>query len=99
MASPSNNTPRRCILVILDGLGDHGHAVFGGQTPLQAASTPNLDRLASLGMNGLYHSYLQGVAMPSEIAHFLMFGYDLTDFPGRGYLEAMVKTSPCPPEM
>jgi 2,3-bisphosphoglycerate-independent phosphoglycerate mutase len=27
--------------------------------------------------------------MPSEIAHFLMFGYDLADFPGRGYLEAV----------
>ena len=27
--------------------------------------------------------------MPSEIAHFLMFGYDLVDFPGRGYLEAL----------
>jgi 2,3-bisphosphoglycerate-independent phosphoglycerate mutase len=54
-----------------------------------AASTPNLDRLAALGMNGLYHAYLQGVALPSEMAHFLMFGYDLADFPGRGYLEAV----------
>jgi 2,3-bisphosphoglycerate-independent phosphoglycerate mutase len=89
MASISDTPARRCILVILDGLGDHGHAVFGGQTPLQAACTPNLDRLSALGMNGLYHSYLQGVAMPSEIAHFLMFGYDLADFPGRGYLEAV----------
>ena len=89
MASPTDTLTRRCILVILDGLGDHGHVVWGGQTPLQAASTPNLDRLAALGMNGLYHSYLQGVAMPSEIAHFLMFGYDLSDFPGRGYLEAV----------
>ncbi len=97
MASPSETSPRRCILVILDGLGDHGHAVFGGRTPLQAASTPNLDRLAALGMNGLYHSYLQGVAMPSEIAHFLMFGYDLVDFPGRGYLEAVGENIPLSP--
>jgi 2,3-bisphosphoglycerate-independent phosphoglycerate mutase len=89
MTSTANTSLRRCILVILDGLGDHGHAVFGGLTPLQVASTPNLDQLAALGMNGLYHSYLQGVAMPSEIAHFLMFGYDLSDFPGRGYLEAL----------
>ncbi len=80
---------RRCILVILDGLGDHGHRVLDGRTPLQAAHTPNLDRLAALGMNGLYHAYQQGVALPSEIAHFLMFGYDLADFPGRGYLEAL----------
>ncbi len=79
----------RCILLVLDGLGDKGHACFGGKTPLQAAYTPNLDRLASMGMNGLYHSYLQGTAMPSEIAHFLMFGYELDEFPGRGLLEAM----------
>jgi 2,3-bisphosphoglycerate-independent phosphoglycerate mutase len=79
----------RCILVILDGLGDRGHAIFKGRTPLQAASTPNLDRLAALGMNGIYHSFQQGVAMPSEIAHFLMFGYDLDQFPGRGLIEAL----------
>lgn len=79
----------RCILLILDGLGDHGHAAFGGQTPLQMAATPNLDRLAALGMTGLYHSWLVGAALPSEMAHLLLFGYDLKDFPGRGYLEAL----------
>lgn len=79
----------RCILVILDGLGDKGHACFGSKTPLQVAYTPNLDHLASLGMNGLYHSYLQGTAMSSELAHFLMFGYDINEFPGRGLIEAI----------
>ena len=79
----------RCLLLILDGLGDRGHAAFGGQTPLQMASTPNLDRLAALGMTGLYHPWLLGTALPSEIAHVLLFGYDLADFPGRGYLEAL----------
>ena len=79
----------RCILLILDGLGDKGHACFEGKTPLEVASTPNLDRLASLGMNGLYHSYFQGTAMPSELAHFLMFGYDIHEFPGRGLIEAI----------
>ena len=79
----------RCLLLILDGLGDKGHACFEGKTPLEVASTPNLDHLASLGMNGLYHSYLQGTAMPSELAHFLMFGYDINEFPGRGLIEAI----------
>lgn len=79
----------RCILVILDGLGDRAHALLNGQTPLQAAYTPHLDHLASIGMNGLYHSYLQGISMSSEMAHFLIFGYDFEEFPGRGYLEAM----------
>jgi 2,3-bisphosphoglycerate-independent phosphoglycerate mutase len=84
----------RCILIILDGLGDRGHAAFGGQTPLQMASTPNLDKLAALGMTGLYHPWLLGTALPSEIAHFLLFGYDLEDFPGRGYIEALGENLP-----
>jgi 2,3-bisphosphoglycerate-independent phosphoglycerate mutase len=84
----------RCILLILDGLGDRGHAVLDGQTPLQRARTPNLDRLAALGMTGLYHPWLQGMALPSEIAHFLMFGYDVAGFPGRGYIEALGENIP-----
>mgnify|MGYP005847948069 FL=1 len=84
----------RCILLILDGLGDRGHAGFGGQTPLQMAATPNLDRLAALGMTGLYHPWWLGTALPSEMAHFSLFGYDLEDFPGRGYIEALGENLP-----
>ncbi len=79
----------RCILVILDGLGDRAHDALGGRTPLQAAYTPNLDWLATAGMNGLYHACMQGVALSSEVAHALMFGYDRGELPGRGYLEAV----------
>ncbi len=79
----------RCILVILDGIGDRGQECFGDKTPLQAANTPNLDHLATIGINGLYHSILQGIPMPSETAHFIIFGYDISEFPGRGYIEAI----------
>jgi 2,3-bisphosphoglycerate-independent phosphoglycerate mutase len=79
----------RCILVILDGLGDRAHAALNGQSPLQAARTPHLDQLACMGMNGLYHPCLQGIPLSSEIAHFFIFGYDLDEFPGRGYIEAV----------
>ena len=84
----------RCILLILDGLGDRGHSAFGGQTPLQMARTPNLDRLAALGMTGLYHPWWLGTALPSEMAHFSLFGYDREDFPGRGYIEALGENLP-----
>jgi 2,3-bisphosphoglycerate-independent phosphoglycerate mutase len=40
-------------------------------------------------MNGLFHSHLQGAALPSELAHFLMFGYHIDEFPGRGVVEAL----------
>ncbi|MCF7936032.1 MAG: 2,3-bisphosphoglycerate-independent phosphoglycerate mutase [Synergistales bacterium] len=79
----------RTILVLLDGLGDKGMKELGGKTPLQAAHTPNMDAIAEAGVTGLYHSTRQGMAMPSEMAHFVIFGYDLADFPGRGYIEAV----------
>lgn len=79
----------RCILLLLDGLGDRSHPVLNGRTPLQDAHTPNLDMIAAIGMNGLFHPHLQGTALPSELAHFLMFGYRIEEFPGRGVVEAL----------
>ncbi|MEF8824044.1 MAG: alkaline phosphatase family protein [Desulfohalobiaceae bacterium] len=79
----------KCLLILLDGLGDRSHPELGGRTPLQAARTPNLDRIASLGANGLFHPALQGQAFPSEKAHFALFGYSQREFPGRGLLEAL----------
>ncbi len=81
--------PGKCILIVLDGLGDRAYDRFGGRTPLAAAHTPTLDRLAGLGANGLFHAARPGLPLPSENAHFAMFGYGSEDFPGRGPLEAL----------
>ena len=80
---------RKCVLVLLDGLGDRTYASLGGRTPLAAAKTPTLDRIAAGGGCGLFHATRAGEALPSETAHFLLFGYDLSEFPGRGALEAL----------
>ncbi|MBN2232362.1 MAG: phosphoglycerate mutase [Deltaproteobacteria bacterium] len=82
-------TDKRLILLLLDGLGDRSFPELGGRTPLQAAATPALDRLAALGANGLFHAVRPGLALPSELAHFLIFGYPAEWFPGRGPLEAL----------
>lgn len=79
----------KVILVLLDGLGDRSYKVLNYRTPLEAADTPNLDRLAQLGGNGLFHPSSPGLCFPSETAHFLLFGYDLKNFPGRGLFEAV----------
>lgn len=81
--------PSKCILILLDGIGDRSYSRFGHRTPLQAAETPALDRLAKQGVNGLFHPTFQGQALPSENSHFIIFGYDMTEFPGRGALEAL----------
>jgi len=55
---------KKCVLVVLDGLGDRSHACLGHKTPLEAAGTPHLDRLAALGCNGLHHAGYLGQARP-----------------------------------
>jgi 2,3-bisphosphoglycerate-independent phosphoglycerate mutase len=80
---------KKCVLILLDGIGDRAVDTFGNKTPLQAAHTPTLDRVATLGSNGLYHAARLGQALPSENAHFAIFGFDAGDFPGRGALEAL----------
>lgn len=81
--------PKTCVLIVLDGLGDRSHAAFGHKTPLQAAETPCLDRLATMGGTGLFHADKVGRPLPSENAHFTIFGSPKNEFPGRGYLEAL----------
>lgn len=87
----------KIIIVLLDGIGDRSYPVLNHRTPLQAAYTPNLDRLALLGSNGLYHASRPGRCLPSETAHFLLLGYPLDRFPGRGLLEAVGAAVPFEP--
>jgi 2,3-bisphosphoglycerate-independent phosphoglycerate mutase len=63
-------------------------------TPLEAADTPNLDRLASLGMTGLLQPLGRGLAPGSEVAHFVIFGYPLEQYPGRGVFETVGEGMP-----
>ncbi|MGD9160641.1 MAG: alkaline phosphatase family protein [Desulfobacteraceae bacterium] len=79
----------KILQILLDGLGDRAYKELGYKTPLQAAHTPNLDYLAGIGSNGIFHASIPGECLPSEIAHYLMFGYERDDFPGRGLLEAV----------
>lgn len=81
--------PKTCVLILLDGLGDRSHRELNNMTPLQAAETPCLDKLASMGGTGLYHADKVGRPLPSENAHFAIFGSPQNEFPGRGYLEAL----------
>jgi 2,3-bisphosphoglycerate-independent phosphoglycerate mutase len=44
---------RKAVLLVVDGLGDLPIPELDGQTPLEAARTPNLDRMAAAGLYGL----------------------------------------------
>ncbi len=63
------------LLIIFDGLADRPAPELQGKTPLEAAHTPNLDRLAAEGINGLLHPKSPGYPLGSPLALHLMFGY------------------------
>lgn len=79
------------IYVLLDGVGDLPHPDLGGKTPLEAANTPNLDKLAKNGVMGEVISVGKGIAPESDIAVFNMLGYKFqhADYAGRGVIEAI----------
>ena len=79
------------IYVLLDGVGDLPHPDLEGKTPLQAANTPNMDKLAKNGVMGEVISVGKGIAPESDIAVFNMLGYKFrhADYAGRGVIEAI----------
>lgn len=79
----------KTVLLILDGLGDRPHKELNGKTPLEYAETPNLDRLCAASETGMMIPWRQGVPLGTEVSHFILFGYDINDFPGRGIINAL----------
>ncbi len=77
------------LVILLDGLGDRVHAELGSRTGNEAATTPNLDRLALEGSCGVLYAVGPGRAPSSEVAHWSMLGYRPDEFPGRAVFEAL----------
>jgi len=82
-------TASRVLLVILDGIGDRPCSDLGGKTPLQAAHTPNLDRIAAAGICGIMDTIGPGIRPGSDTSHLNLLGYPPERYyTGRGPLEA-----------
>lgn len=81
---------KRALLLIGDGMDDRPNATLGGKTPLQAAHTPNMDRLATEGVNGICDVVATGVRNGSDTGHLAILGYDPFEvYTGRGPFEAL----------
>ncbi len=76
-------------LLVLDGLGGLPFT-SNGLTELEAAYTPNMDRLAREGSSGRSIPVRPGIAPGSGPAHLSLFSYDPVKYDiGRGVLEAL----------
>lgn len=83
---------RKILYIILDGLGDLPIKELADKTPLEAAVTPKLDRLAQAGKTGIVYPVGKGIAPESDIAVISLLGYDAHKlYTGRGPLESFAE--------
>jgi len=90
--------PKKILLVILDGIADGEQAER--KTTLQEAYKPCLDEFTRNGIGGLLDNQLEereGLGPDSGVSIWTLFGYPKSDYPGRGYLDALGAGVPVKP--
>lgn len=78
------------LILVPDGAGDDPIEMLGGKTPLEVASLPVMNRLASMGEVGTVATIPEGVPPGSDAANLSVMGYDPSIYlTGRSPLEAV----------
>jgi 2,3-bisphosphoglycerate-independent phosphoglycerate mutase len=77
------------VILIGDGMADYAIEELNGRTPLEVASTPNMDFIAREGRNGTALTIPNEMPAGSDVANLSLLGYDPRKYyTGRGPLEA-----------
>jgi 2,3-bisphosphoglycerate-independent phosphoglycerate mutase len=83
------------IMLVPDGMADLPLAELDGQTPMQAARTPNFDALAEQSLVGGVLTVPPGMYPGSDVANMELLGYDPRKYyTGRGPIEAVAMGVP-----
>lgn len=80
----------KTIVILGDGMADEPIESLGNKTPLEYASTPNMDLMAREGACGMLRTIPDGFEAGSDIANMAVLGYAPEQYyTGRGPLEAL----------
>jgi len=80
------------IIVVGDGMADYPIPELGNKTPLQTAYKPNMDIIATKGVNGLLKTVPDSLSPGSDVAILSVLGFNPKQFyTGRGAFEAVVR--------
>jgi len=78
------------LVILADGMADEPQSQLNGQTPLQAAYTPNLDKLARTAYIGQVKTIPADYPPGSDVANLSVMGYNPAEYyTGRSPLEAV----------
>jgi 2,3-bisphosphoglycerate-independent phosphoglycerate mutase len=78
----------KLLFIAIDGMGDLPIEALGNKTTLEAADTPNMNKLAKNGKTGVMYTVGKGVAPESDVAVISLLGYDPFKYStGRGVIE------------
>lgn len=79
-------------IVVPDGAADEPLEQFGGQTVLEAAETPAMDRISTMGRQGLVQTVPENMDAGSDVAQMSLLGYDPRRYySGRAPIEAVAR--------
>jgi 2,3-bisphosphoglycerate-independent phosphoglycerate mutase len=86
-------------IIIPDGAADEPQESLGGRTPLEAANTPNMDRVAAMGVVARACHTPRQLPAGSEIGNLSLLGYNpFENFTGRAPMEAAAQGIDLGPE-
>ncbi|MCD6175756.1 MAG: cofactor-independent phosphoglycerate mutase [Planctomycetes bacterium] len=77
------------VIIVPDGAADNPQECFDGQTVIEAADTPNMDKIATDGRQGVCQTVPNSMPAGSDVAMMSLLGYDpKTCYTGRAPIEA-----------
>ncbi len=79
-------------IIVPDGAADEPLEQFGNKTVLEAAETPNMDKISAQGRQGLVRTVPANMEPGSDVAQMSLLGYDpLQYYSGRAPIEAVAR--------